>query len=87
LPTERGEGFAHEFLVCVWTIDLGRIEECDAAFDGSPYQRDHLLLVFGRAIGKAHSHAAEPKDRNFQIAFSKFALLHCFSFEPLSVFI
>src|SRR5207253_1951134 len=20
LPTERGEGFAHEFLVCVWTI-------------------------------------------------------------------
>jgi hypothetical protein len=26
-----------------------------------------------------HAHAAEPDSRNFQVAFSKFALLHFFS--------
>jgi hypothetical protein len=45
----------------------------------------HLLLVFGRAVGKAHAHAAEPDGRNFQIAFPQFALLGCLSFESLSV--
>src|ERR1700730_11752287 len=29
-----------------------------------------------RAVAKAHSHAAEPDRRDFQIALSKFALLH-----------
>jgi hypothetical protein len=31
---KRCEGFTHEFFVYVWTIDLGRVEERDAAFDG-----------------------------------------------------
>ena len=48
-------------------------------FDGFPKQRDHLLLVFRRAIGKAHSHAAKPESRNLQAALSEFALLHGFS--------
>ena len=38
-----------------------------------------LLLVCGRTVAKAHSHAAESESRDFQIAFSKFALLHCSS--------
>ena len=78
LAPKRSKGFAYKLFVCVRTIDLGRVEERDAAFDGRADQRDHFLLVFGRAVGKAHSHAAEADGRDFQIAFSQFALLHLF---------
>ena len=81
---EGSEGFAHEFFVQERAVDLGGVEECDAAFHGCPDQSGHLLLVFGRAVRKAHSHAAEPEGRNFQAALSKFALLHCFSLDILS---
>jgi hypothetical protein len=30
LPAEWSKRFAHQILVGVWTIDLSRIEECDA---------------------------------------------------------
>src|ERR1700737_482586 len=63
----------------VSAVDFGGIEECDAAFHGRPDDRDHLLLFSGRTVAKAHSHAAQPDSRDFQIAFSKFALLHCSS--------
>ena len=33
------------------------------------------------AVREAHAHAAQAKSRNFQVAISKFALLHCFSFR------
>ena len=79
LLAEGSEGFAHEFFVRERAVDFGGIEECDAAFDGRPDQRDHLLLVCSRTVAEAHSHAAEPESRNFQVAFSQFALLHCFS--------
>src|ERR1022692_1498482 len=85
LSTERSEGFAHEFFVCERAVHFGGIEECDAAVHGCPEKRGHLLLVFGRTVRKAHSHAAEPESRNFQAALSKFALLHCFSFETVSL--
>ena len=57
---------------------LGGVEERDAAFHGSPEHRGHLLFVFGWAVRKAHSHAAEAEGRDFQIALSKFSLLHRF---------
>src|SRR6266849_9231725 len=38
-----------------------------------------------RAVAKAHSHAAEPDGRYLQIAFSKSAFLHCFSFRTVSL--
>src|SRR5438067_10173311 len=41
-------------------------------------QRDHLLLVLGRAVGKAHAHAAQADGRHFEVALAEFALLHCF---------
>src|SRR5271157_1372005 len=84
LPAEGSEGFADEFFVQERAVDFCGVKECDAAFNGSTEKRGHLLLVFGRAVGKTHSHAAEPQSRNFEIAFSKFALLHCFSFKVLS---
>ncbi len=77
-PAERSESFAHEFFVRERAVDFGGIEECDAAFHGRANQRDHLLLVFRRAVAKAHPHAAEPDGRDFQVAFSKFALLALF---------
>ena len=52
-------------------VDLGGVEERDAAFHGCAEQRGHLLLVFGRAVRKAHSHAAEPESRDFQAAISQ----------------
>ena len=50
LFAERGQGFAHEFLVRERAIDFGGIEKCDATFHCGPNQRRHLLLVFGRTI-------------------------------------
>ena len=38
LPTEGGEGFAHEFFVRERPVGFGGVEECDAAFDGRPNQ-------------------------------------------------
>src|SRR5271157_335138 len=78
---------AHEFFVGEWTIYLGGVEKRDPTLDSCVEKLDHLLLVLGRAIGKAHSHAAEPDGLNFQIPVSQFALLHCSSFDSLSVFI
>ena len=73
---EWGEGFAHEFFVREWAVRFSRIEERDAALNGRPKKRDHLLLVCRRTVAKAHSHTAEPASRDFQTALSKFALFH-----------
>jgi hypothetical protein len=56
----RGEGFADEFLVGVWTVDLGGVEECDAAVHGGPDQRDHFLPVRLVAVATGHRHTASP---------------------------
>jgi hypothetical protein len=75
LPTERSESLTNKFFVRERSVNLSGIEERDPAVDGRSNQRDHLLLVCRRTVAKAHSHAAEPDRRDFQIAFSKFALL------------
>ena len=76
LPAERSEGFAHEFFVCVRTVNFSCVKERNAALHRRVEKRDHLLFVFGRTVRKAHTHAAEPDRRYFQITFSKSALLH-----------
>ena len=76
LLANGSERFAHEFFVGERTIDFGGIEECNAAFDGRADQRNPVLLVDRRTVAEAHSHAAEPDGRDFQVALSKFALLH-----------
>ena len=40
------------FFVRERAVDLGGVEERDAAFDGRPDQRDHLLLVRRRAVAE-----------------------------------
>ena len=83
LAAERSERFAHELFVRERAVDFGGVEERDAAFDGRADQRDHLLLVRGRAVAEAHAHAAEAEGRDFQVAASQFALLHFSSCSAL----
>ncbi len=78
LLADGSESFAHEFLVRERAIHFGSVEEGDAALHGGPEQRDHLLLVLGRTVGKAHAHAAQAEGRDFQVALSEFAFLHWF---------
>src|SRR3989442_4175861 len=60
-------------------LQLGGIEEGDAAFDGRADERDHRLLVLWDTVALAHPHAAEPQRRHFQTTRSQCALLHVVS--------
>jgi hypothetical protein len=79
LLAERSQRLAHQFLVEKGAVNFRRIEKRDAEFDGFADHRNHFLLVFGRAVAEAHSHAAEPDGGNFESAFAKLALLHSLS--------
>src|SRR6266480_4765838 len=72
----RCQRLAHELFVGVRTVYLGGIEECDTAFHGRADERDHRRFVRWDTVALAHPHAAEPEGRDFEIALSKFAVLH-----------
>src|SRR5512133_1572061 len=74
LLAKWSEAFAQEFLVRERTINFGGVEESNTAFHRGAQQRDHLLLLFRRAVPKAHSHASESDRRHFQSALPEFAL-------------
>src|SRR5438477_319 len=76
LSAHRRQRLANELFVGVRTVNFGGIEECDAAFNGRADERDHRLLVRWDTVALAHPHAAEPEGRDFEVALSKFALLH-----------
>src|SRR5882724_8183695 len=76
LPAQWRQRLTDEFFVGVRTVDFGGIEECDAAFNGRADERDHRVLVRWETVALAHPHAAEPEGRDFEVALSKFALLH-----------
>src|SRR5207247_1414942 len=63
-------------------VHLGRVKERHSQLDGSVDGGDGLALValLRGAVSKAHPHTAESDGRHFQVAVSKFALLHCVSF-------
>src|SRR5215208_3234554 len=67
LSAARSERFAHELLVRVRAVHLGGVEEGDATFNRGPKERGRLLLVGSGAVAEAHSHAAEPDGRDFQL--------------------
>jgi hypothetical protein len=77
--------FADEFLVCERAIRLSCIEECHAALECRPNQGNPRLLVYGGPVAMAQSHAAESDCRDFQVALSKFALLHSFSSDGSAI--
>src|SRR5580765_7485387 len=59
-----------KFLICKWSVDLSRVEECDALLDRRTYYSNHLFLVTCRPVAKAHAHAAQPDRRYFQSAIA-----------------
>lgn len=75
LLADRTKSLAHKFLVGERAVHFSSVEECDTEFNCFPNQRDHFLLVPGRAVAKAHSHAAEAEGGDFQVV-SEFAFLH-----------
>jgi hypothetical protein len=79
LFAKGSEGVAHELFVDVRSLYFGGVEEGDAAFDGRSEQSGHLLLVFRRAIGEAHTHAAEAEGGDFRAAFPEFTFLQCWT--------
>src|ERR1019366_5145673 len=81
LTAVRSERFTHKLFVQERPVDFGGIKERNATINGGMEQSCHLLLVLGRTVRKAHSHATEADGRDFQIAFSKCAFLHCFSLQ------
>ena len=42
---ERLQGFADEFFVGEWTVDLGSIKERNSTLYGRPDERNHFLAV------------------------------------------
>ena len=75
-PAEGSQRLAQKLFVQERPVDLGGVEEGDAALDGGMEQRGHRLLVLGRAVGETHSHAAEAEGRDFQVALAESASLH-----------
>jgi len=73
---ERLQRLAHDLFVGEGAVDLGGVEEGDAAIDRRPDQRDHLGAVGRRAIARAHPHAAEPDRGDFEPALAECAFLH-----------
>jgi hypothetical protein len=56
---KRRQRFTDEFLIREWAIDLSSIEKCYAQVDRRPDYRDHLILLAGRTVTEAHTHAAK----------------------------
>src|SRR5271156_2530757 len=61
LAAKRSEGFAHKLFVRKRAVHFGGVKECDAAVHCRMEKIGHLLLIFGRAVAKAHSHAAQAR--------------------------
>jgi hypothetical protein len=74
VPPERLQRLAHQFLVRERAVDLGGVEEGDAALYGHPDERDHLGAVRGRTPMVVEAHAAQADGRDGKIA--KLARLH-----------
>jgi hypothetical protein len=67
-----GERLAKQPLIGERPIHFGRVKESDATIHGGVEERDHLLLVLRRSIGKGktHTHAAKTERGNFEVAVS-----------------
>src|SRR2546426_12288785 len=76
LSAKGSERFAYKFFIGKRPVYFSSVEECDAVLNGCANKSDHLLLVCGRPVRETHTHAAEPKGGNIEIAPSKSALLH-----------
>lgn len=60
------EGLPDEDLVGERAVDVGGVEESDAAGDGVVDESDHVGVGLGGAIEGGHAHTTEALRRNFQ---------------------
>src|SRR5437879_5764981 len=67
---KRLDRLPYQFLIYIWPVSLGRIEECHAAFIGCADQLNRFVLFCGRAVAKAKPHATQSESRDFQSAAS-----------------
>ena len=73
---DRLQCLADELLVVERAVDLGGVEEGDAAVDRSAQERDHLVPWGSRAEGLAHAHAAEAEGGDLEASGAESACLH-----------
>src|SRR5438876_5648022 len=73
---ERLQRLAYEFLVGERAVDLGGVEEGDAALYHRPNERDHLPTVRSRATVVVQAHAAQADGRDRKAVFAELARLH-----------
>jgi hypothetical protein len=65
-PRNGCQGFADEFFVDERPVDLGGVEERDAAFDGGADECDVVGPVEGGAVALSHAHGVEADGRDLQ---------------------
>ena len=76
LVADRLQGLADELLVVEGAVDLGGVEEGDAAVDRGAQERDHLVAWWSWAERLAHAHAAEAEGGDRQALGAEGACLH-----------
>src|SRR5581483_6183847 len=77
---EGRESFPDQLFIREGAVDLGSIEEGDAALDRGAQHVDPVLLVNRRAVAEAQPHAPESEGGDLEAAVAQFACLH---FAPL----
>ena len=75
LVPDGGQRFAHQFLVRERTVDLGGVEEGDAALDGRTDQRDHSCLSRAGCSSRSFT-CSRALCARLPVAVTKSALLH-----------
>ena len=75
----RLQRLADQLLVVEGAVDLGGVEEGDAAVDRGAEERDHLVARRSRAERLAHAHAAEAEGGDLEALRAECAFAHCSS--------
>jgi hypothetical protein len=76
LLAEGRERLTEQLLVRERAVGLGRVEERDAALDGSADNGNGILPVGGGAVGRAQAHRSITERRDFEVARPQRARLH-----------
>ena len=78
--------FADHLLIREGTVDLGGVEEGDAALHGRADERDPVVPGDRSGVAGVQAHAAEAEGGDFEATVSKLACFHDISFQGLRCF-
>ena len=76
LIAHRRQRLAHHLFIGERAIDLGGVEEGDAAFRRRADQGDPVRLAERMTVAEIQPHAAKAQGRNLQAALTQYALFH-----------